>query len=83
MLQTQAGCEHLLNELAGENESGKYRTTNGDISDSLLPVCKQAVADLEKEFERLKTQTAASGRRVPTEMPPDMRQRYIKSLARF
>jgi hypothetical protein len=82
-LPSPAGCQHLLNELLGENESGKYRTTNGDITDSLLPVRQQAVKDVEEEFIRLKSQTAASGRRIPDSMPPDMRQRYTKAVARL
>jgi hypothetical protein len=82
-LQHAAGCKLLLSELVGENESGKYRTPNGDITDALLPVCQQAVKNVEEQFLRLKSQAAASGRRIPESMPPDMHTRFVKSTARL
>ena len=81
LLQTQAGCEKLLCELEGINATGKYRTTNGEITDALLPLRKQAVGTVEDEFKRLKAQSVARGHRIPDAMPREMRERYIKTLA--
>jgi hypothetical protein len=81
LLKSLEGCEQLRCQLEGIDGIGKYRTTDGNTKEAYLPLCRQAVEAIPAEFEILKANAIASGRRIPTEMPDDMRQRYIKAVA--